>query len=176
MNTTTYFRGTVPLIQITDNSRLTRPPTNMNDNMDMCDIDNYQQCKRCGDWVKKSERAVIDHLNTKHGRTTTAEKTVGKLCCTLCTGTYTCTWSLNRHNKTIHNCMAPPTQPELVVIPHPPKHEKKKTYRNPNITPENVKFRIIMAPSPYSRTRGNGPSWNRRGLKAINKTTSCQTA
>ena len=70
-------------------------------------------------------------------------------------------WSLKRHYNKQHHQLPPPTEPELTLTDLLIKKHKIH-YRNSKINPRNVKFRVVMAPSSYSRPKGYIPGWNKR--------------
>lgn len=108
---------------------------------------NLSCCHVCGEWMRKDNDLMLQHLNTEH-RTTGR----GMFICPFCIKPYTRKWTLDRHVITIHQKPAPAMSKITVRKPNDSKITKrKKPYYWPNhFTPTSVQFRVIYANnSPY---------------------------
>lgn len=99
------------------------------------------QCHLCLKWFT-SQTAVVRHLNKEHSNNGSS----GKWPCIICGKLYTRRNTLARHVTTIHNDNLP--TPALVLC-RPNRPSPTIRHYNPNITPSNVRFRIVSANRPY---------------------------
>lgn len=117
---------------------------------------NLSCCHVCGEWMRKDNDLMLQHLNTEH-----RSHGKGMFSCPFCIKLFSRKWTLNRHITSIHG-KTPPTTSTYSFITT--KNLKKKSTSNhwpTNYTPHSVSFRVLYANnSPYpscSQVAANHP-------------------
>ena len=127
-------------------------------------MDKFKQCLYCSEYVKQTDASILKHLRDNHTtKPSETEKISGKYACLHPNCSTSCSniSNLKRHQRKQHgltNLTIPP--PHLHSTIKPTKI-KKIFPRNPNITPANVKFRIVYRGLPFCSSKTTGGRHNR---------------
>lgn len=104
---------------------------------------NFHCCPECGEWMRKSNETILQHLNEKH-----KASGIGKFHCPICIKPFARKWTVSRHIRSIH-------QQTPSNISTPTLSTYKRPQKAPNqwpslYAPDGVSIRVLFGNnSPY---------------------------